>query len=73
MSLQVLPIAGPTEGGTMVTVTGKNIAVTRSQITNVTIGGVACTIQDHTYKPGVGYEPTQACVTKNIIHECVCF
>ena len=52
---QVSPSSGPTEGGTVVTVAGRNLATTRSEITNVTIGGAVCRIRDETYQPGVQY------------------
>jgi hypothetical protein len=57
--MSVSPSSGPTEGGTVVTVRGTNLAVTRSQIRNITIAGAGCVIVDDSYQPGIQFQ----CVT----------
>ena len=43
-------------GGSVLTVKGRNLATTRSEIANITIGGASCEISDSTYQPGVRCE-----------------
>ncbi|CAI8020286.1 Plexin-A4 [Geodia barretti] len=54
--ISVSPSSGPTEGGTVVTVRGTNLAITRSQIRNVTIAGAECAIIDDSYRPGIEFQ-----------------
>ena len=49
--LQFEPKAGPTRGGTMVTINGTNLGARREDIVRVMIDGVNCNVSD--YAPGV--------------------
>uniref|UniRef100_A0A8C5AYM7 Sema domain-containing protein n=1 Tax=Gadus morhua TaxID=8049 RepID=A0A8C5AYM7_GADMO len=54
---EVSPVAGPTEGGTMVTIQGLNLGLSFSELQgNVEVAGVACTPQEE------GYITTLSCV-----------
>ncbi|XP_056462439.1 plexin-A2-like [Gadus chalcogrammus] len=47
---EVSPVAGPTEGGTMVTIQGLNLGLSFSELQgNVEVAGVACTPQEEGY------------------------
>ena len=51
MYLQFKPKAGPTRGGTKVTINGTNLGARREDIVRVMIDGVNCNVSD--YAPGV--------------------
>ena len=48
---QFSPMAGPTKGGTEVTIHGTNLGAERDHVMNVMIEGVPCNITEYT--PGV--------------------
>ena len=48
---QFEPKAGPTRGGTMITINGSNLGARRQDIINVMIGGVPCIVTGYT--PGI--------------------
>eukprot|EP00731_Ephydatia_muelleri_P021558 Em0014g149a len=57
----VSPSSGPFGGGTRLTITGTDLGVTVGDISNVTVGGVNCSVQPDGFKPGAQF----VCVTGN--------
>eukprot|EP00731_Ephydatia_muelleri_P021675 Em0014g266a len=57
----VTPSSGPFGGGTRLTITGTDLGVTVGDISNVTVGGVNCSVQPDGFKPGAQF----VCVTGN--------
>ena len=51
---QVNPNSGPYQGGTDVTITGRELGVVFEDIINITIGGSLCRIYNNSYEPGEG-------------------
>ena len=49
---QVTPLAGPTDGGTQITITGTNLGHAPSDIQTVSVGSVGCTVNTALYVPG---------------------
>ena len=49
--LQFEPKAGPTRGGTVVTVSGTNLGASREDVVRVMIDGVVCNVTGYT--PGI--------------------
>ena len=49
---QVTPIAGPSDGGTQITITGTNLGHAPSDIASVSVGSVGCTVNTTLYVPG---------------------
>lgn len=48
--IQVSPVAGPLEGGTLVTIQGLNLGLSFSELVgNVEVAGVQCTPQEEGY------------------------
>lgn len=47
-ALQIQPLSGPIEGGTMVTIQGSNLGTSEEEIRdNITIGGIPCALEEY--------------------------
>ena len=56
LCLQVTPLTGPLEGGTLVTITGTNLGFNFNHVKNaVTIGGNPCKVIENKYKVSIQY------------------
>lgn len=50
---QFTPLAGPSNGGTQITITGTNLGVKSGDIASVSVGSVPCSLDPTMYIPGI--------------------
>ena len=48
----IFPASGPTEGGTIVTITGTDLGTSFSDIVSITVGSLSCTPIENSYLVG---------------------
>ena len=47
---QIYPLNGPLQGGTLLTLEGVDLSIKYSDISNITVGGIICELQETGYK-----------------------